>query len=139
MDDNLKSKKFETKAVHLGRVPEDETGSVATPIYPSTTYRERFPGDESGYVYSRWTNPTRVALEKTLAELEGGHKSFFYSSGLAAVTAVLHLLKSGDHVVAVDLNHMPPEGLVLLVDGLDVHHVLDAPLDLEPVPVEDPD
>jgi cystathionine beta-lyase/cystathionine gamma-synthase len=101
MDDRLKNKKFETRAVHIGRVPEDGTGSVSTPIFPSSTYRVGFPGDESGHVYSRWSNPTRLALEKALAEFENGHQASFFSSGLAAVTAILHLLKTGDHIVAV--------------------------------------
>ncbi len=94
--------KFETKAIHSGQVPEDQTGSVSTPIFPSSTYRVGFPGDESGYVYSRWSNPTRLALEKALAALENGSHGFAFASGLAALNAVLDLLKSGDHVVAVD-------------------------------------
>ena len=92
---------FETRAVHAGRVPEDGTNSVTTPIFPSSTYRVAFPGDEDGYVYSRWSNPTRLALERALATLEGGTHAFAFSSGLAALDAVLNLLKSGDHVVAV--------------------------------------
>jgi cystathionine gamma-lyase len=102
MDDNLKKKHFETKAVHMGKVPEDGTGSVTTPIYPSSTFRMAFPGDESGYVYSRWSNPTRRAAEEALASLEGGSAAFLFSSGLSAVNAVVSLLKTGDHVVAVD-------------------------------------
>ena len=101
MSDNLKNKKFATKAIHLGRVPEDGTGSVTAPIFPSSTYRMKFPGDDSGYVYSRWANPTRQALESTLAELENGRHAYFFSSGLAAVTSIMHLLRPGDHVVAV--------------------------------------
>ncbi|MFQ5452993.1 MAG: trans-sulfuration enzyme family protein [Candidatus Zixiibacteriota bacterium] len=102
MDDNLKNKKFDTKTVHLGQVPEDNTGSVTTPIYPSSTFRVKYPGDESGYVYSRWSNPTRAAFEETLASLENGKYAYAFSSGLAALNAVLNLLKAGDHVVAVD-------------------------------------
>ncbi|MDH4156806.1 MAG: PLP-dependent aspartate aminotransferase family protein [candidate division Zixibacteria bacterium] len=102
MDTNTKDRNFETRAVHSGRVPEDGANSVTTPIYPSSTYRVEFPGDESGYVYSRWSNPTRAALERALASLESGKHAFAFASGLAAVTAVLHLLKAGDHVVAVD-------------------------------------
>lgn len=102
MEDNLKNKRFETRAIHTGRVPEDHTGSVSTPIFPSSTYRVGFPGDESGYVYSRWANPTRNALERALASLESGSHAYAFSSGLAAMNAVLNLLKSGDHVVAVD-------------------------------------
>lgn len=95
-------KKFETKAIHSGRIPEDQTGAVTTPIHPSSTYRVGFPGDESGYVYSRWANPTRQALEESLAAIENGKHAYAFSSGLAALTAVLHLLKAGDHIVAVD-------------------------------------
>jgi len=102
MDEHLKNKKLETRAVHTGKVPEDATGSVTTPIYPSSTYRVAFPGDESGYVYSRWANPTRNAAERALASLESGSKAYLFSSGLAALHAVMSLLKSGDHVVAVD-------------------------------------
>lgn len=102
MDEHLKNKKFETRAIHAGKVEGDETGSVTTPIYPSSTYRVKFPGDESGYVYSRWMNPTRSALERGLASLESGTHAYAFSSGLAALNAVLNLLKSGDHVVSVD-------------------------------------
>lgn len=94
--------KFETAAIHSGQIPEDHTGAVTTPIYPSSTYRVKYPGDESGYVYSRWSNPTRLALEKALATLENGIGACAFSSGLAAVNATLDLLKAGDHVVAVD-------------------------------------
>jgi cystathionine beta-lyase/cystathionine gamma-synthase len=101
MDEQLKKKQIETRAVHTGKVPEDGTGSVTTPIFPSSTYRVAFPGDESGYVYSRWSNPTRKAAEEAVASLESGSNGFLFSSGLAALNAVLSLLKSGDHVVAV--------------------------------------
>jgi len=97
-----RKRQFETIAVHAGRVRGDETGSVTTPIFPSSTYRVSEPGDESGFVYSRWANPTREALENALADLEEGSKAYAFASGLAAVNAVLDLLKSGDHVVAVD-------------------------------------
>jgi len=100
--DRSKNWQFETTAIHSGRVPEDGTRSVTTPIYPSSTYRVDYPGDESGYVYARWKNPTRLALEETLAKLERGTKAAAFASGLAALDAVLKLLKTGDHVVAVD-------------------------------------
>jgi len=102
MEEFYKDKRFATRAVHAGRVPEDGTNSVTTPIYPSSTYRVGFPGDESGYVYSRWSNPTRRALEKSLASLENGTDAYAFASGMAAVNAVTNLLKAGDHVVAVD-------------------------------------
>ncbi|MFC1475188.1 trans-sulfuration enzyme family protein, partial [Candidatus Zixiibacteriota bacterium] len=101
MKDKTK-KHFETKAIHTGQIPEDGTGAVTTPIHTTSTYREKFPGDESGYVYSRWSNPTRSALEETIAALEGGEYAYVYASGLAAINAVTGTLQSGDHVVAVD-------------------------------------
>jgi len=100
-DDSLKNKKIETRLIHAGRIDEDKTGAVTTPIYPSSTYRVEYPGDESGYVYSRWANPTRQALEKALADLENGTHGFAFASGLGALATVMHLLKAGDHVVAV--------------------------------------
>jgi cystathionine gamma-lyase len=93
--------KLETRAIHSGAIPEDGTNAVTTPICPSTTYRVAYPGDDAGYVYSRWSNPTRLALEKALASIEEAKQAFFFSSGLAAVDAVLNLLSAGDHVVAV--------------------------------------
>lgn len=102
MNDNKKNWKFETKAIHSGQVDGDETGAVTTPIFTSSTYRVDYPGDESGYVYSRWSNPTRLALEKALASLENGCAAYAFSSGLAALDGVMHLLEAGDHVVAID-------------------------------------
>ena len=102
MSDKMKKRSLETQAVHAGQVPEDATRSITTPIYLSSTYRMEFPGDESGYVYSRWSNPTRKATERALAALENGSEAYLFSSGLAAMNAVLNLLKSGDHVVAVN-------------------------------------
>lgn len=102
MSDKMRKRSLETQAVHAGQVPEDATHSITTPIYPSSTYRMEFPGDESGYVYSRWSNPTRKATERALADLENGSEAYLFSSGLAAMNAVLNLLKSGDHVVAVN-------------------------------------
>jgi cystathionine gamma-synthase len=102
MTDKDKNSHLDTQAVHSGVVAKDGTFSVTTPIYATSTYKEPFPGDDSGYVYSRWSNPTRVALEEALARLEGGRSAKTFASGLAAVGAVINLLKSGDHVVAVD-------------------------------------
>jgi cystathionine gamma-lyase len=100
MNDKLKSQQFETRAIHVGMVPEDGTRGVTPAIYPSTTYRVLYPGDESGYVYSRWANPTRKALEETLASLENGTHGYAFSSGLAAMHAVLSMLRPGQQVVA---------------------------------------
>ena len=101
LDDSLKNRRFATRAIHAGVVPEDNTGSVTTAIFASSTYRVSHPGDESGYVYSRSANPTRAALERALASLENGLRGFAFSSGSAAQSAVMHLLKPGAHVVAV--------------------------------------
>jgi len=101
LDDSLKKKRFETRAIHSGRVPEDNTGSVTTPVFPSSTYRVAYPGDDDGYVYSRWANPTRFALEDALANLENGTHGYAFSSGLGALTTLMHLFKPGDHIVAV--------------------------------------
>ena len=102
MSDKSKKRKFETRTVQTGQVEGDETGAVTTPIFPSSTYRVKYPGDDSGYVYSRWANPTRQALENGLAALEEGSHAYTFASGLAAIDGVMHLLNSGDHVVAVD-------------------------------------
>lgn len=93
--------KFETKLTHCH--PADQaTGAVSTPIHQTATFKLRAPGDESGYVYSRSANPTRDALQDSLAALEGGSEALAFSSGLAATHTVINLLKSGEHVVAGD-------------------------------------
>lgn len=102
MSEKKKKLHISTRAIHAGAVPEDGTGSVTTPIYPSSTFRMVFPGDDSGYVYSRWSNPTRAALERALATIENGTHGYAFSSGLSALNAVLHLLSSGDHMIAVN-------------------------------------
>ncbi len=96
------TKGFATRAIHSGTVPEDGARSVTTPIYPSSTYRVDYPGDDSGYVYSRWANPTRSALERGLTSLEDASHAYAFSSGLAAANAVVTMLKPGDHIVAMD-------------------------------------
>ncbi|MBV1774154.1 PLP-dependent aspartate aminotransferase family protein [Burkholderiaceae bacterium DAT-1] len=92
---------LDTLAVHAGYTP-DATGAVMPPIYPSSTYAQRAPGEHSGYEYARSGNPTRGAFEKALAELEGGAAGFAFASGLAAMSTVLELLDAGSEVVAVD-------------------------------------
>ena len=96
------SQRFETLAVHAGQEPEPTTGAVMTPIFLTSTYAQAGPGEHKGFEYSRTQNPTRFALEANLAALEGGEGAFglCFASGLAASTAVLSLLSSGDHVVA---------------------------------------
>ena len=92
----------DTQAVHAGVKPDVQTGAVMTPIYATSTYAHKSPGEHSGYEYSRTQNPTREVLEKSLAELEDGHKAFAFASGVAAQSAILEILKPGDHIIAFD-------------------------------------
>ena len=94
--------RFSTKAIHVGQDPEAETGSVTVPVFLASTYRQSEPGKEGKYVYSRTANPTRTALEECLASLEEGKYGLAFSSGMAATTTVLMLLRKGDHVIAGD-------------------------------------
>lgn len=92
-------KNLETLLIH-GGIPIDETtGAVNVPIYQTSTYKQDGLGKNRGYEYSRTGNPTRAALEKLIAELEGGNFGFAFASGLAAITTVLSLFKSGDNIV----------------------------------------
>ena len=94
--------KFATKAIHAGQEPDPATGAIMTPIYQTSTYVQVAPGDHKGYEYARTGNPTRSALEANLAALEGGDFGLCFSSGMAAMDAVIRLLGAGDHVVAGD-------------------------------------
>jgi len=88
-----------TRAVHAGQVPEPLSGAVMTPIYQTSTYVQEGIGKHKGYEYARTDNPTRQALERNVAALEGATHGFAYGSGLAALDVLLKVLKSGDHVV----------------------------------------
>lgn len=96
----MKDTRFTTKAVHTGVSRDSAYNSVITPIYPSSTFRFNKIGETNGYDYTRSGNPTRSALCENLAALEGGKSGHATATGMAAVTAVLHLLKTGDHVIA---------------------------------------
>jgi len=91
--------KFATKAVHAGQEPDPSTGAVMTPIYQTSTYAQKSPGDNQGYEYSRGTNPTRHALENCLAALENAKFGLAFSSGMGATDAVMKLLLPGDEVI----------------------------------------
>lgn len=91
-----------TRAIHAGQQPDPSTGAIMTPIYATSTYVQKSPGDHQGWEYSRSHNPTRDAYEKCVADLEGGSKGLAFASGMAATATVLELLDSGDHVVAID-------------------------------------
>ena len=90
---------FETRAIHAGQDPDPTTGAVVTPIYQTSTYAQEAVGEHRGYEYSRTANPTRTALERCLADLEGARHGFAFASGMAAEDAVLRLLPAGSHVV----------------------------------------
>ncbi|MDB5002704.1 MAG: cystathionine gamma-lyase/cystathionine beta-lyase [Mucilaginibacter sp.] len=91
--------KFATKAIHAGQEPDPSTGAVMTPIYQTSTYWQKSPGDHQGYEYSRGTNPTRKALENCLAALENAQFGLAFSSGMGATDAVMKLLMPGDEVI----------------------------------------
>lgn len=93
---------FETDAVHAGVQPEPMTGAVMTPIFQTSTYAQRGPGQHQGYEYSRTDNPTRTALQISLAALERTKHALVFASGLSAIDAVLNTLAAGDHVLAGD-------------------------------------
>jgi cystathionine beta-lyase/cystathionine gamma-synthase len=92
--------KFETRAIHTGQAPDPSTGATIPPIYLSSTYTQRAPGENLGYDYARSNNPTRENLEASLASLEGGEACAAFASGLAACSAVLDTLAPGEGVVA---------------------------------------
>lgn len=92
--------KFETEAIYAGQPNDPTTGAVTVPIYQTSTFSQEAPGVHKGFCYSRTDNPTRQALERNLAALEGAPYGLAYATGMAAVNGVLSLLKSGDHVVA---------------------------------------
>ncbi len=94
--------KFSTKTVHAGRKPDPHTGAISTPIYQTSTFVFDDYNEPKEHDYSRTSNPTRSALEDALAALEGGNEGFAFSSGMSAISTTLHLLSSGDHVIASD-------------------------------------
>jgi len=93
---------FSTRAVHAGQEPDPATGAIMTPIYATSTYVQESPGRHRGYEYSRTQNPTRMAYERCIADLEGGRSGFAFASGMAATATVLELLDSGSHLLCMD-------------------------------------
>src|SRR5919199_603177 len=93
---------FETRAIHEGQEPDPATGAVTVPIYQTSTFAQEAVGEHKGYDYSRVANPTRTALQLCLASLEGAEHGVAFSSGLGAVTTVMHLVSPGDRVVCVN-------------------------------------
>jgi len=94
--------RFETLAIHSGREPDPTTGALATPICQTSTFVFEDVGKTKGYDYTRTANPTRKALEDCIAALEEGKAGFAFASGMAAETTIMHLLKTGDHVISGD-------------------------------------
>ena len=93
---------FNTATIHGGQSPDKAYGAVMPPIYQTSTYAQRSPGKHKGFEYSRTHNPTREALEKSLASIESGNFAFAFGSGLAAMDAVLKTLKPGDEIISTD-------------------------------------
>jgi cystathionine beta-lyase/cystathionine gamma-synthase len=90
---------FSTDAIHVGQEPDPLTGAVVAPIYQTSTYVFENLDKNKGYVYTRTTHPNRMALERTLAKLEGGKAAYAFTSGMAAIDAVFRLLRPGDHTI----------------------------------------
>ena len=102
MSDSSNRQGFATRAIHVGQPPDPSTGAIMVPIYATSTYVQDSPGVHKGYEYSRSQNPTRMAFEVCVADLENGQRGFAFASGLAASAAILELLDTGDHVIAMD-------------------------------------
>ena len=93
---------FATRCVHAGQQPDPTTGAVMMPIYATSTYVQQSPGVHKGYDYARTKNPTRMAYERCIADLESGTTAFAFASGLAAIATTLECLDQGSHIVAID-------------------------------------
>src|SRR6186713_1811878 len=91
---------FATRCIHAGQEPDPTTGAVMMPIYATSTYVQQSPGVHKGYEYARTQNPTRMAFERCVADLESGSAGFAFASGLAAISTVLEVLDHGAHVIA---------------------------------------
>ena len=94
--------KFNTKTIHGGQQHDPAYGAVMPPIYQTSTYAQSTPGGHKGFEYSRTHNPTRQALEKSLASIENGKHGLAFGSGLAAIDAIMKLLKPGDEVISTN-------------------------------------
>ncbi|HEY4860377.1 MAG TPA: PLP-dependent aspartate aminotransferase family protein [Xanthobacteraceae bacterium] len=93
---------FATRCVHAGQEPDPTTGAIMMPIYTTSTYVQQSPGVHKGYDYARTKNPTRMAFERCIADLEGGTAAFAFASGIAAIATTLDCLDAGSHIIAVD-------------------------------------
>lgn len=93
---------FATRSIHAGQQPDPSTGAIMTPIYASSTYVQQSPGEHLGFDYSRTSNPTRLAYERCIADLESGSAGFAFASGMAATATLLELCDSGSHIICMD-------------------------------------
>ena len=98
----MKNYDIATRTIHAGQEPDPSTGAIMTPIYATSTYVQESPGKHKGFDYSRSINPTRLAYEKCVADLESGTRGWAFASGLAAMATALDALDSGSHIVASD-------------------------------------
>src|SRR5688500_13777083 len=94
--------RFSTICIHAGQQPDEATGAIITHIYQTSTYVQEAVGRHKGYEYARTQNPTRAALEANIAAIEGGKAGYAFASGMAAISAIMTMLKQGDHVVVTD-------------------------------------
>jgi cystathionine gamma-lyase len=102
MNKSHKAHGLGTRAIHAGQSPDPSTGAIMVPIYATSTYVQSSPGVHKGYEYSRTQNPTRMAYERCIADLEGGTQGYAFASGLGGASTVLDLLDSGSHVIAMN-------------------------------------
>src|SRR5437764_2888015 len=93
------NRSFATRAIHVGQEPDPSTGAVTVPIFATSTYVQEAIGVNKGYEYARVSNPTRTRLEENLASLESGASAHVFASGMAAITALFTMMKTGDHVI----------------------------------------
>ncbi|HJQ09688.1 MAG TPA: aminotransferase class I/II-fold pyridoxal phosphate-dependent enzyme [Gemmatimonadaceae bacterium] len=119
-DEDLDSE-FATRAIHAGQRPDLLSGAIMTPIYTTSTYVQEALGKNKGYEYARGRNPTREALERNVAALEGGTHGFAFSSGMGATSSIMMLFKAGDHIVASESSY---GGTFRLFDKILRHHGL---------------
>ena len=99
---NSQKHAFATRVIHAGQEPDPSTGAIMTPIYQTSTYVQESPGKHKGYDYARSINPTRLAYERCMADLENGDRAFAFASGLAGMATVLETLDAGSHLIASD-------------------------------------
>jgi len=108
--ETTRKSRLATRVIHAGQSPDPSTGAIMPPIYATSTFVQESPGVHKGLDYGRSHNPTRWALERCVADLEGGSAAFAFASGLAAISSVLELLDSGSHIVAGETCTAAPTG-----------------------------